>query len=69
MSFALARKAPSISFIVQDLKPVVAAAQAAIPSDVADRVKFMEYNFLSQQRARPRGRFLPLPLGLAQLGG
>lgn len=46
---ALARKFPSISFIVQDLQPVITEAQANIPSDVESRVSFIAHDFLTQQ--------------------
>ncbi|ROV99193.1 hypothetical protein VPNG_08247 [Cytospora leucostoma] len=46
---ALARKFPSISFIVQDLEPVIKEAQGKVPSDVADRVSFMVHDFFTPQ--------------------
>ncbi|KUI59276.1 6-hydroxytryprostatin B O-methyltransferase [Cytospora mali] len=46
---ALARKFPSISFVVQDLEPVIEDAQKNVPSDVADRVSFMVHDFFTPQ--------------------
>ncbi|KAK7737387.1 hypothetical protein SLS53_006692 [Cytospora paraplurivora] len=46
---ALARKFPSISFVVQDLEPVIKEAEANVPSDVATRVSFMVHDFFTPQ--------------------
>ncbi|KAI2615091.1 S-adenosyl-L-methionine-dependent methyltransferase [Hypoxylon sp. NC1633] len=46
---ALARKFPSMSFVVQDLKSVVEEAREIVPSDVASRVSFMAYDFFTLQ--------------------
>ncbi|KAI1452634.1 S-adenosyl-L-methionine-dependent methyltransferase [Annulohypoxylon moriforme] len=46
---ALARKFPSMSFIVQDLEPVITEAQKNVPSDIANRVSFMAYDFFTPQ--------------------
>ncbi|KAI1391008.1 S-adenosyl-L-methionine-dependent methyltransferase [Hypoxylon trugodes] len=43
----LARKFPLLSCVVQDLEPVIAASQNDVPSDLANRVRFMNYDFLS----------------------
>ncbi|KAI1380433.1 S-adenosyl-L-methionine-dependent methyltransferase [Hypoxylon crocopeplum] len=47
--FAIGRKYTDLSFVVQDLEPVVAAAKAKAPADMAGRVDFMTHNFLSEQ--------------------
>ncbi|KAH9997465.1 S-adenosyl-L-methionine-dependent methyltransferase [Xylariaceae sp. FL0662B] len=49
VSFAIARAHPSLSFIVQDLEPVITAAKGEVPADVAGRVEFMTHNFLTEQ--------------------
>lgn len=46
---ALARKFPSISFIVQDLAPVITEDEQSVPSDVASRVSFMTHDFFETQ--------------------
>jgi SAM-dependent methyltransferase len=46
---ALARKFPSISFIVQDLEPVIKEGQKNVPPDVKSRVSFVVHDFLTQQ--------------------
>ncbi|OTA99906.1 hypothetical protein M426DRAFT_15962 [Hypoxylon sp. CI-4A] len=43
----IAEKFPSLSFVVQDLEPVIAASKDSVPSDLANRVSFMKYDFLS----------------------
>ncbi|KAH9884618.1 S-adenosyl-L-methionine-dependent methyltransferase [Xylariomycetidae sp. FL2044] len=50
--FAVARAHPSISFVVQDQEPVVAAARLEVPADVAGRVEFMVHDFLTEQPVR-----------------
>ncbi|KAI1129037.1 S-adenosyl-L-methionine-dependent methyltransferase [Nemania abortiva] len=52
----LARKFPSIKFVVQDLEPVISGAQGQVPSDVADRVSLMVHDF-----------FLPQPIADADV--
>ncbi|KAI3399734.1 hypothetical protein diail_5801 [Diaporthe ilicicola] len=47
--FAIARKFPSLSFVVQDLPPVIEAAQKEVPPDLASRTKFMAHDFLTEQ--------------------
>lgn len=51
VSVALARKFPSINFIVQDLEPVItdAHAQENLASDIASRVSFMIHDFFMPQ--------------------
>ncbi|ROW15288.1 hypothetical protein VPNG_02999 [Cytospora leucostoma] len=51
-SFAIARRFPFLSFVVQDLEPVIASAQKEAPIDLADRVKFMMHDFLTEQPVR-----------------
>lgn len=46
---AIARKYPSLSFVVQDLEPVVESGRKNIPPDVAERVQFMAHDFLTPQ--------------------
>ncbi|KAI6090340.1 S-adenosyl-L-methionine-dependent methyltransferase [Hypoxylon rubiginosum] len=47
--FALARKFSSLSFVVQDLEPVIESAKEHVPADVASRVTFMAHDFLTEQ--------------------
>lgn len=46
---ALARKFPSLSFVVQDIEPVIEGARKKVPADVADRVEFMAHDFFTEQ--------------------
>ncbi|KAI8962773.1 S-adenosyl-L-methionine-dependent methyltransferase [Daldinia sp. FL1419] len=48
-SFAVARKFPSLSFVVQDLGPVIENAAQHVPDDVSSRVTFMAHDFLTEQ--------------------
>ncbi|KAI1427098.1 S-adenosyl-L-methionine-dependent methyltransferase [Xylaria sp. FL1777] len=48
-SFAIARKFPSVTCVVQDLEPVISAAEEEIPAELADRVKFMTHDFFKEQ--------------------
>ncbi|KAI0190559.1 S-adenosyl-L-methionine-dependent methyltransferase [Astrocystis sublimbata] len=48
-SFAIARQFPSVKCVVQDLEPVVAAAEKERPSELADRVEFMTHDFFTEQ--------------------
>ncbi|KAI1429717.1 S-adenosyl-L-methionine-dependent methyltransferase [Xylaria sp. FL1777] len=52
----LARRFPSMKFIVQDLESVISGAQDQVPSDVADRVSLMVHDF-----------FLPQPISAADV--
>lgn len=45
----LARKFPSLRFVVQDRAEVIAGCQSKLPNDVAERVKFMEHDFFKEQ--------------------
>ena len=46
----LARKYPSLQFVVQDREEVIAAVE--VPSDVADRVRFEVHDFFTEQRVK-----------------
>lgn len=46
---ALARKFPFMSFVVQDMEPVIEEAKKNVPSDVADRIEFMVHDFFEVQ--------------------
>ncbi|KAI1849683.1 hypothetical protein JX265_008020 [Neoarthrinium moseri] len=48
-AMVLARKFPEIDITVQDLKQVQPAFDAALPQDLADRVRFREHSFFDQQ--------------------
>ncbi|KAF3770022.1 S-adenosyl-L-methionine-dependent methyltransferase [Cryphonectria parasitica EP155] len=45
----LAEKYPDLSFIVQDLPPMIANAEAAVPPPLQGRIKFMPYSFFTPQ--------------------
>ncbi|KAK0609535.1 S-adenosyl-L-methionine-dependent methyltransferase [Bombardia bombarda] len=45
----LANMFPSLSFVVQDLAPVVEAGRKQVPPELADRITFMEHDFLTEQ--------------------
>ncbi|KAM7206072.1 S-adenosyl-L-methionine-dependent methyltransferase [Naviculisporaceae sp. PSN 640] len=48
--FAIAAKFPSLSFVVQDLEPVIRSAEKQPQAvELADRVKFMTHDFLTEQ--------------------
>ncbi|KAI9163946.1 Grayanic acid biosynthesis cluster O-methyltransferase [Paramyrothecium foliicola] len=50
--FALAKKFPSLSFVVQDLEPVIDGARTLAQSNTAEssaRVEFMVHDFLTEQ--------------------
>ncbi|KAI0810440.1 S-adenosyl-L-methionine-dependent methyltransferase [Xylaria sp. FL0064] len=48
-SFAIARQFPLLSCVVQDLEPVISAAEKDIPADLTGRVKFMTHDFFTEQ--------------------
>lgn len=48
--FAIARKFPALSFVVQDLEPVIQAAEKEVPNDLVDRVRFMTHDFLLEDQ-------------------
>ncbi|KAJ4397867.1 hypothetical protein N0V93_002104 [Gnomoniopsis smithogilvyi] len=50
--FAIANRFPELSFVVQDLAPVVTAAEHEAPAELSDRIKFMEHNFFTEQPIR-----------------
>ena len=52
ISIALAQTHPHLHFIVQDLPNMIRGAETAVPSDVADRVSFMEHDFFAPQPVR-----------------
>ncbi|KAF2107708.1 putative O-methyltransferase [Lophiotrema nucula] len=52
VSFHLARKFPHISFVVQDLPEVVEGAEATMPEDLKERVKFFGHNMFNEQPVR-----------------
>jgi hypothetical protein len=48
--FAIARQFPALSFVVQDLEPVIQAAEKGAPADLAHRVRFMTHDFLLEDQ-------------------
>ncbi|KAI0972042.1 S-adenosyl-L-methionine-dependent methyltransferase [Xylaria arbuscula] len=48
-SFAIAREFPLVSCVVQDLEPVISAAEKEAPTNLTDRVKFMTHDFFTEQ--------------------
>ncbi|KAI9686629.1 MAG: hypothetical protein M1822_003640 [Bathelium mastoideum] len=49
ISVELARLAPNLHFVVQDLPEVIKGARKSLPGDVASRVEFMEHDFFQEQ--------------------
>ncbi|MCJ1369595.1 hypothetical protein MMC20_000807 [Loxospora ochrophaea] len=49
ISIAIARSAPNLHFIVQDLPVVIQGAKELVPAEVAPRIDFMEHDFLTNQ--------------------
>lgn len=49
VSIELARRFPSLRFVVQDRDEVIAESSSMVPEDVADRVTFMAYDFFTEQ--------------------
>ncbi|CAI0641140.1 unnamed protein product [Colletotrichum noveboracense] len=45
----LASKYPDLNFIVQDLPPMMAGAEAAVPAELKGRIRFMPYDFFTPQ--------------------
>ncbi|KAL9095947.1 MAG: hypothetical protein Q9165_001945 [Trypethelium subeluteriae] len=45
----LARIAPDVHFVVQDLPEVIKGAQGSLPKDVSSRIEFMEHDFFQDQ--------------------
>lgn len=52
VSIELARRFPTLRFIVQDRDEVIAESLSLVPKDVADRVTFMAYDFFTEQPVR-----------------
>ncbi|KAI1801108.1 S-adenosyl-L-methionine-dependent methyltransferase [Daldinia bambusicola] len=48
-SFAIARQFPLVSCIVQDLEPVISAAEKEVPAELVGRVEFMTHDFFTEQ--------------------
>lgn len=49
VSIELARRVANLRCIVQDLPKVAAEGEALLPSDLSERVKFMDHDFFSEQ--------------------
>ncbi|KAI0152986.1 S-adenosyl-L-methionine-dependent methyltransferase [Xylariaceae sp. FL1272] len=49
VSFAIVREFPLVSCVVQDLPSVIPEAEREAPDDLASRVSFMGYDFLTEQ--------------------
>ncbi|KAI0157409.1 S-adenosyl-L-methionine-dependent methyltransferase [Xylariaceae sp. FL1272] len=49
ISIAIARAYPSLTFVVQDLEPVIEEAKKSVPDDVAGRFEFMTHSFFTPQ--------------------
>ena len=49
VSVALAQSAPGLQFVVQDLPDMIRGAKDAIPADVSERIRFMPYDFFTDQ--------------------
>ncbi|KAJ0354665.1 hypothetical protein COL154_011699 [Colletotrichum chrysophilum] len=45
----LASKYPDLNLIVQDLPPMMAGAEAAVPAELKGRIRFMPYDFFTPQ--------------------
>lgn len=45
----LARRFPSLRFVVQDREEVIAESSSLVPEDVADRITFMTHDFFTEQ--------------------
>lgn len=52
VSIELARRFPTLRFIVQDREEVIAESSSLVPKDVADRVTFMVHDFFTEQPVR-----------------
>ncbi|KAI8630535.1 S-adenosyl-L-methionine-dependent methyltransferase [Xylariaceae sp. FL1651] len=48
-SYAIARKFPSPSFVVQDLEPVIKTAETEVPAELSNRIRSMTHNFLTEK--------------------
>ena len=49
ISVELARIAPNLHFVVQDLPEIIMGAQESLPKDVTSRAEFMEHDFFQNQ--------------------
>jgi SAM-dependent methyltransferase len=49
ISVLLAQRYPDLNFVVQDLPEALTGAAEAVPSEVADRIKFQEHDFFMPQ--------------------
>lgn len=47
--FALAQAYPQLQFVVQDLPRMIIGAEASIPPNLVQRIRFMPYNFFTPQ--------------------
>ncbi|RWA10853.1 hypothetical protein EKO27_g4273 [Xylaria grammica] len=54
----LARRTTHVHYIVQDLAHVVSQAPSQLPSDLADRVEFVEHDFFTPQTMEPPAAFI-----------
>ncbi|KAI8635443.1 O-methyltransferase-domain-containing protein [Xylariaceae sp. FL1651] len=54
----LARHTTNVHYIVQDLAHVVSQAPSQLPSDVKDRVEFVEHDFFTPQTMEPPAAFI-----------
>ncbi|KAL6715395.1 hypothetical protein ACLMJK_006356 [Lecanora helva] len=49
ISVELAKAAPKLKFVVQDLPDMISGAKAALPDTVTDRIHFMSHDFFTEQ--------------------
>lgn len=47
---AIARSAPGLKFVVQELPDMIRGAKETIPADVTDRIEFVVHDFFTEQR-------------------
>jgi hypothetical protein len=58
ISMSLARSFPQLSFIVQDISPVMLAqGQSLLTPEIKDRITFMQHNFFTAQNVAPAAAF------------
>ncbi|KAL1874202.1 hypothetical protein Plec18167_006139 [Paecilomyces lecythidis] len=53
----IAKSAPGLKFIIQDLPDMIQGAKEEIPSDIAGRMEFMVHDFFKEQRVRADAYF------------